>query len=129
MSFWTSFIQAIESFIKYVMQLLGMTSATGKVTANVTLLDSGGNPVASQAVPVTYVPTGSSGATPVTLGTATTNSTGQGSTSGNVPAPGTYDFTASYAGETGVYAAATPVTVTGVKVVAGTALTLAIVLV
>jgi hypothetical protein len=128
LGFWTLLIQAIETFFRDLERLFGMASATGKVTANVTLLDSAGNPVPSQQVSVTYVLTGSTGVAPVNFATITTDANGKGSASGNVNAPGTYDFTATYAGEAGVYDPATPAVVTGVKVTASVALTLAIII-
>ena len=102
-----------------------MVSATSLVTANITLKDNAGNPLGSQQVTVSYVP--SSGGTATTLGSAiTTDPTGAGTTSGQVNAPGTYDFTATFAGVPGQYPTTTA-TQTGVQVTAGVLLTLSIV--
>ena len=98
------------------------SQATATANAVVALNDSGGNSIASQPVVVTYVPTGQT--TPITtLGTGTTNSAGVATVSAEVPAPGTYDFTATFAGVPGKYSPSTS-TQKGVVVAADTVITI-----
>ena len=99
-----------------------MAQATSTVTANVTLTDNGGNPIASQPVTVQYTP--SAGGAPVNLGTGsvTTDANGKGTLTGTVPAPDTDDFTIAFAGVPNKYKPSSFVA-KAVAIVAGSSVT------
>jgi 5-hydroxyisourate hydrolase-like protein (transthyretin family) len=72
-----------------------MGSRQVKLTA--VLKDSAGNPLANKTISFSYK--ASTETTWISAGTATTDSTGTASVTVTVTTPGTYDFSASFAGD------------------------------
>ena len=103
-----------------------IATATASVQANVTLLDSAGNPIANQTVTITFTPSAGGTSSPLGTGTITTNASGQGTLTGSVPAPGTYNFAANFAGVSGQYNASSA-SQNNVAVATDTTLTLSII--
>ena len=97
-----------------------MSSRQFRLTA--VLRDSGGNPISGRTISFAYRTSGA--ATWTNAGTATTGADGSASVIVSLTAPGTYDFQASFAGDS-QYDAATA-TVTNYTVKAGTSLTLTV---
>jgi len=71
---------------------------TRQVTLTATLTDSGGNPLASQALDFQYQLQGATAW--VDIGTLQTNNSGQATTTVALPAPNTYNFQVIFAGTT-----------------------------
>jgi len=72
-------------------------TGTRKVTVQVVLKDNGGSPISNRSISFSYKP--SSSTTWTNIGTATTDSNGTASVNVTVNTPGTYDFQASFAGD------------------------------
>ena len=72
-------------------------TGTRKVTIQAVLKDNGGSPISNRTITFSYKP--SSSTTWTSIGTATTDSNGTASVSVTVNTPGTYDFQASFSGD------------------------------
>jgi len=97
-------------------------AGTRTVIVQAQLKDNGGSPISNKTISFAYKL--SSATTWTNIGTATTDDYGMASVNVTVATPGTYDFQASFAGDSD-YEPSTA-TVTGVKIKGCTVLTIAV---
>ena len=93
-----------------------------QVRLTAVLKDSGGNPINGKTISFSYRTSGTT--TWTSAGTATTGTDGSASVTVSLTTPGTYDFQASFAGDTQYEAATATVTNYTVKDVTSITLTI-----
>jgi hypothetical protein len=97
-------------------------AGTRTVIVQAQLKDNGGSPISNKTISFAYKL--SSASTWTTIGTATTDDNGMASVNVTVTTPGTYDFQASFAGDSDYEASSA--TATGVKIKGCTVLTITV---